>query len=208
MGIHVKDIYSTSNGIFKDLKDADTTDFNLYFGTIDTDILDVMYIAKAASKTISPIVENYVTFENGVPVLSNEGRVILAKTIWATYGYQWAKSFEALNTEFNAMDSSNYQLTTTEEISGTNSNTDTSSDTNAVYGFDSDDSVNDNAGNHTATSNGATTSSRTTTVTKSGKDGGYTYGTLLDNALKAAKNSFNSIAVSNVVNFTTIDIYD
>lgn len=205
----IKDIFSTHEGIFHDLKQANEETFIEYFGNIDTDILEVMFIAKAASKTVSPIVETMVCEDaQGNKYIESDSRHILALTIWASYGYQWQKTFEALMNDYNAMNPSDYTVTTTEQYTGTNNNTDTNSDVNKVYGFDSDTSVNDNEGNMINTSEGRSTSSRTTTVSKTGKDGGYTYGTLLDNALKAAKNSFNSIAVSNVVNFTTTDIYE
>lgn len=205
----IKEIYTTHEGIFRDLKQADEDTFVKYFGNVNTDILDVMYIAKAASKTVAPIIESYVKVNSdGSKSIDDSSREVIALAIWTSYGYQWSKSFEALMNDYNAMNPSEYTMTTTEEITGSSDNTDTNNDAHKVYGFDSVTSVGDTEGNVTATSKGNTSSSRKTTVSKSGKDGGYTYGTLLDNALKAAKNSFNSIAVSNVVNFTTTDIYE
>lgn len=194
-----KDVFTPSRGIF--------TGVLLPIGYTQEELNIIMY-GLIADRELSNIVSNFVRYENGNYIISDNDLLSLADVIIMYYSDKWEKLYTILRVEYNPID--NYKRVEHELIEGemgeeirTNENT-----VNKVYGFDSNNPTNDKTEDNTHQNNTTGTNTKERNLTVSGKMGGTSTQSLIREELKIRKeNNLIKTILDDVKSFSTLSIY-
>lgn len=157
-----------SAGIFTYLQSKDVP-----WKTLNIDSLLNMqfHTNRSGRKIISPMVEEFTDSEDA---LTSEEKSQIADVVFSIYGDKWDKLYSLLSLEYDPI--SNYDMTETEEIYGSNSEavTRTGTDTTTHTGTQSDTNTGTQANAHTGTI--GVSSSETSSGTSNGNTATEIYG--------------------------------
>lgn len=146
----------TGNGIFKALAALNVP----WIGDVESDILDVDYFGNhSGRKVIAPLLYQYYV-QNNSPALTEAQIQFLAKIAISRYGKNWKGLYDTLSLEYNPIN--NYDMTETENLTGTNTGTVTNSGS-VDYGKKDTHTT---SGTDTQTISGTTTPNTTTDTTR------------------------------------------
>lgn len=174
---------SATLGIFSRLED----DYNVPWisEAINTNFLNLQYhFNRSGQKIISPLVESLLVDGE----LAEQGQKTVAGVCWQMFHIQWAKLFETLEYQYNAINNYDMTETGTDTTNGTHSNTTNSTDdgedvtqfnenntnslNNGVYAFNSQTAVpsDTSSGSDNNTSTTTTIYGKENTTTDNGSD--------------------------------------
>ena len=122
----VKEIMNPLDGPFKRI--------NYDFEYITKDKLDLFFVTEYGDRTISPLLEFFVTEENSEYVFSEDSKTQVSAALLAYYSTKWDKLKEVLRITYDPI--KNFSDTLTENIGDIKSNTETVSGTKTDTGTD------------------------------------------------------------------------
>lgn len=199
--IKYRDIFSATRGIFNGVILPTSI-------TADETQLNIVMLSKVGQRTLSPIANDFITFADDTPTITDENLQVLTSIINSLYNTKWEKLAETLNLQYVASD--NYKRVELEQIEneGGENVTGNEETKNKVYGYDSENATNDKSENVTNTNATTTTNNRERNLTVSGKMGGTSYQSLIREELKLRReNVLIDLILDDIKNFITSPIY-
>lgn len=175
----------TGDGIFNDLQSYDVpwADANI------NEILDIAYYNHSANKVCGNFISSSVDDDNSLPQAK---RNTIANMLFVLFGVRWSKLWATNDVEYNPIQ--NYNMTESETISGTHSDTDTETGTIGNSGTDSTA--------HTGTVTNARTEQHTGTVdydkseTQTGTNSDNVFGFNSSNAVPSESSTASTTTIN------------
>jgi hypothetical protein len=121
------------------------------------------------------------------------------------YGNKWLKSYEAIALEYDILNPYSNKVERITDSKSNNVDMSTSTDTDKIYGFDSDEGVNKDSSSNNAerTNDGETNTNET--IIRTGNNGNTSM--MVNSALQLAKNNLWSIILNDIKDELSLDIY-
>lgn len=177
----------TGNGVFSDLQSYDVPWANANIN----EILDIAYYNHSANKVCGNYISNSVDEDNDNS-LPQAKRNTIANMLFVLFGVKWSKLWATADVEYNPIQ--NYNMTESETISGTHSDTDTATGTIGNSGTDSTA--------HTGTITNARTEQNTGTVdydkseTQTGNNSDNVFGFNSSNAVPSESSTASTTRIN------------
>lgn len=169
--------------------------------------LNTVLFSSIGQRILTPLVENFVTYENGNPVITDGNLQALTGVIYAWYNSKWDKLHNALIAEYNPID--NYKRQEVENIilEGSENLSNTENTANKVYAYDSENPTNDKTETITGTNANTENSEKERNLLVTGKMGGTSTQSLIREELKLRENILLNLIFTDIKKLCVLPIY-
>lgn len=169
--------------------------------------LNTVLFSSIGQRILTPLVENFVTYENGKPVITDGNLQALTGVIYAWYNNKWGKLHTALIAEYNPTD--NYKRQEVENIvlEGSENISNTENTANKVYAYDSENPTNDKSETITGTNANTENSEKDRNLLVTGKMGGTSTQSLIREELKLRENILLNLIFTDIKKLCVLPIY-
>lgn len=189
----LNELFTNTEGIFSTFKELYETDYNSFFGEIETSDFDAYIFGAYGNKTLSPVIE-----------LNSSNYKVPLRLIFSMFLNKWKKDYNALFKDYDF--TKPYSLTETRTGTENRNVENNNSDIDSNKGFNSSDFVEKEKTVYTKKEDNTLTLN--TIYDKSGNTGNMSISELVQKELEANKAVFYDIIIRDIMSQVTLEIYE